>query len=544
MDGYMLRRFKSLHTWTGITTALLLFIAFYAGAASMFKAQLDDWATPSSHAPAVIDDATRDQLVRTLLSQHPKVSNVAVRMTPATRSPAAVMAQSGRGASLQQQAATLDAQGQLQLQRVHPTPLADWVDRVHRTGGLPVSMEVGVLIMGIASGLYALALVSGVLVMLPTFFNDLLAMRFRRKNLKRGWLDTHNLLGIASLPFHIIMAASAMVFAFHDVIYDAQDHSIHRGSPVAGAAFAPFPPDAVLPADVWLPDQITARMQQLAPDFQVSDIEYRAQPLDDNGERKITAFVKGSTPNHFLRGVDFGAVMLDAGNGRVLYSGFLPGQQGTWSHAIASFFALHFGNYGGNSIRWTYVLLGLIGAAVFYTGNLLWIESRRKRQRNDHKAVSQPRKASIMAAVTVGVCLGSVIGISSTIALAHLQPGTAADALRHHQLAYFLPFVLAIAWALWRKAALAAPDLLGVAAIVTALIPALTMLDYLWPGISVLEAGSNGLSIELTALVAAALMWLLARLSKRRAKAAPQDSVWAAIDIPQAAHEVEAEPIT
>lgn len=539
----MLRRFKSLHTWAGITTGLLLFVAFYAGAASMFKAQLDDWATPSSHSPAVIDDAARDQVVRGLLAKHPDVTNVVVRMMPAARAPATVMAQSGRGKSLQQQAATLDSQGHVLLEPAYPTPLADWVDRIHRTGGLPVSMERGVLIMGIASGLYALALVSGILVMLPTFLNDLLALRFRRENPKRGWLDLHNLLGVASLPFHIIMAASAMVFAFHDVIYDAQDYSIHRGSPVAGAAFAPFPPSPVLPAQVWLPDQINARLHQLAPDFQVSEIQYRAQSPNARGERKITAFVKGHTPNHFLRGVDFGAVMLDAGDGRVLYSGFLPGQQGTWSQAVASFFALHFGNYGGNPIRWTYVLLGVIGAAVFYTGNLLWIESRRKRQRKNRAAVLQPRKASIMAAATVGVCLGSVIGISSTIALAHIQPGNAPDALIHHQLAYFLPLLLAVVWALWRKPALAAIDLLSIAAIVTALIPALTMLDYLWPRISVLEAGRDGLAVELTALVAASLMLLLARLSRHRAKSAPHDSVWAAAHAPKMVHETEAKSI-
>ena len=32
-------------------------------------------------------------------------------------------------------------------------------------------------------------------------------------------LDTHNLVGVASLPFHIIIALTVVVFAFHDLFY-------------------------------------------------------------------------------------------------------------------------------------------------------------------------------------------------------------------------------------------------------------------------------------------------------------------------------------
>src|SRR3546814_4664147 len=56
---------------------------------------------------------------------------------------------------------------------------------------------------------------SGVICLLPSLVKDLFALRFG-KNLKRMWLDLHNVLGIFSLPFHIVMALTAVVFAFHD----------------------------------------------------------------------------------------------------------------------------------------------------------------------------------------------------------------------------------------------------------------------------------------------------------------------------------------
>ncbi|XQF94297.1 PepSY domain-containing protein (plasmid) [Pseudoalteromonas espejiana] len=45
-------------------------------------------------------------------------------------------------------------------------------------------------------------------------------MQSERKGPSRFWLDSHNLVGIASLPFHLIIAFTVVVFAFHDLIYD------------------------------------------------------------------------------------------------------------------------------------------------------------------------------------------------------------------------------------------------------------------------------------------------------------------------------------
>jgi uncharacterized iron-regulated membrane protein len=52
-------------------------------------------------------------------------------------------------------------------------------------------------------------------------------------------------------------------------------------------------------------------------------------------------------------------------------------------------------------VQWLYFLLGLGGAFLFYSGNLLWIESRRKRRQ-----VEQGRAQLVMARATVGICLG------------------------------------------------------------------------------------------------------------------------------------------
>src|SRR5690606_12723548 len=235
---------------------------------------------------------------------------------------------------------------------------------------------------------------------------------------------------------------------------------------------------------------------------------------------------------------------LDAGSGQVLGDGFLPGHQRGWSHAIAAFFALHFGNFGGPGIQWAYFLLGLVGAAVFYTGNLLWVESRRKLSRNGAPPVLQTRSARHLAAATVGVSLGCVIGLSATIAAAHWITGRVDSLLAWHQGVYWVAFVAAFAWAMWRGAAKSAAELLRVSALVTALIPATTLLALAWPAASALDGTPRSYAVELVAALGALAMWWLAGVSARRAARVPADSVWSAAALSAAPTEAGARAAT
>ena len=53
MKADTLRAFTTLHTWTGLVTGLALFIAFYAGALTVFHGALHSWEQPATRAEAV-----------------------------------------------------------------------------------------------------------------------------------------------------------------------------------------------------------------------------------------------------------------------------------------------------------------------------------------------------------------------------------------------------------------------------------------------------------------------------------------------------------
>jgi hypothetical protein len=110
------------------------------------------------------------------------------------------------------------------------------------------------------------------------------------------------------------------------------------------------------------------------PGFTVHWISYETNP-----EEGPHGHIQGSDPRYGLRGPTYGIGEVDTVTGKITASDYLPGVQEGWIATISSFFALHFGNFGGAPVRWAYFFLGLAGAFLFYSGNLFCADSRHKR---------------------------------------------------------------------------------------------------------------------------------------------------------------------
>src|SRR3546814_3767469 len=81
-----------------------------------------------------------------------------------------------------------------------------------------------------------------------------------------------------------------------------------------------------------------------------------------------------------------------------------------WSSDVCS---SDLGEYGNALVPWLYFVLGVGGAFLFYSGNLLWIESRRKRRQQ-----AQGRAQVNMARATVGICIGFCVAVSAAFVAA------------------------------------------------------------------------------------------------------------------------------
>lgn len=489
--------YRDVHSWVGIIAGLFLFVAFYAGAVTMFEEPLQSWASAPVALPPPVSLERTPELLQKALAAHPEArTDYTIAVTPEDAQRGRLTWDGSGGqvhhAPTQVMAAGLDAEGNLVVVPKTPSDAARFVDVLHQQVGLPLPHTPAMILMGIVALLYAIALVSGVIAYLPALVKTLFAARLGQSVRKR-WLDLHNLLGLFSLPFHLVMAISSVVFAFHGQIF-ALEHLLfsapvagqqggrHGGGPgpaghghgpgggrdaqsaasVTSAVGASAPVVPVLPP-VLAPTDILALVTRQAPGFVPEVLNYMQL-----GHGKDVVRVFGYDARYPTRGPTGGFMVLNSRTGAVQSGEYMPGHQPAKFAILTSFFALHFGSFGGAPVRWGYVVLGLAGAFLFYTGNQLWIVRRRRRERQSGDVV-ETRGTRLLAALTTGCTTGCVAGISAVFCAVPVLPfgGTYGVV----SAVYYSVFCLFVGAAFCLPGQRGIRLLLGAAAVVTACVP-------------------------------------------------------------------------
>lgn len=513
MRNDILRTCRAVHGWLGIVTGLFLFVAFYAGAVTIFWPALDRWALPPSAGLATPLERAVELIERTNEQQPRTRRDFTLHLGADDEIPARMTWRPSRE-SRELMAASLDADGSLRVSSLTPTALGRFIDDLHRTGGLPVAVELGAAIMGVVSVLYAVALISGLVIFLPALMRDLFSLRIG-PGIKLLWRDIHNLVGVASLPFHLVIALTAVVFGLHDEIYDALDRVAYRGTLravfQAENPFAAVPRDPA-PAAMLPPAEILARLKEAAPDFQPNALQYR-----DVGTKGASVTVWGGDERYLMRMRERGFVVMSAVTGEIANTEYLPGFQGGYGRAVSAFFALHAANFGGPPVKWGYFVLGLGGAFLFYSGNLLWIENRRRRDKGGGEGGSPSRSVRGMAIATTGVCLGSMIGVSLSIAASKWLHVHAAQPAGWQSGLFYAALLAALNWSFVRGPARAGVELLWALAVATIAIPLTSLLAWAVPSLG-LWAWQASIGVDAAALAGAGIFAVLARSSARRVR--------------------------
>lgn len=515
----ILRIYQSVHTWTGVTTGLLLFIGFFAGAITMFAGSIDKWATPPSHHLPQVDASQYDALIHRVFKQHPEALSGINISFEADNSPVNWYEQGGaRGLSLDKTLwhGTLNEAGELEAHTSYINELSSLVDYLHRSAGIAGEIghdQAGVYVLGIAAILYFIALVSGVIFLLPSLVKSFFALR-DKKGASRFWLDTHNLIGITSLPFHIIIAITVIVFAFHDILYDGLG-KLYGDKPL----FSRQAPSAVEYKVENLPslDVILKKAKDYAPDYQVKGIT-----LSRLNSAMPSASIQLLSDKHLMRGPKTDYLFMNPYTFEVSASSVADDAQGVWGAVVTTLFGLHFGSYGGEFGRWAYFIMGILGAVLFYTGNLLWLEKRRKQ-----KQPEQSKSTRIMGKLTVGVAMGSLLGVAAAFAVTKWAALTTININVVYMWVYYLcfGFTLIAAFAIgmsktaiWSQKAIA---------ILCFSLPLTSVIAFAIPSLGIWPATAwSSIGLELTAMILGFIFWRMADKTKHRAYYGEANSIW------------------
>lgn len=496
-----LQGFKQLHTWAGLLAGLLLFIAFYAGALTVFREDIARW----QFAETVMEKQKALSLVSSLIDEtiaiDPRAGKGLMISLPGDHAVQPLV--HWRTGPEEARTAGLDPQGHVSLIEPAHTLLSVFIDELHRNAGIPGI--TGEWLMGLAALIYGVALVSGVVIFLPRIAKNLFALRLG-ENLRRYWLDIHNCLGMLSLPFHIMFALTGAVMALHDPMLLTMNKLIYpeTGNQLLMETVYPVQPDKVTPQSMeMLPAKVLLdTIESRYPAFDPAVLIY-SNPNTQIANLSVIGHLPGYLAHQTM-------VVISPISGEIL-GAHLPGDRPDGIVALTGFRALHFGDFGGQAVAWIYLALGLAGAVLFYTGNLLWLETRR------HKKEVKPKSAHLfLAKLTVAVCLGC--GLAILLAFLIAKQGWILEEQGFHLLSmYWCVMGLSVCWCIVRPVALAARELL----LATGLVALLILLSQLFVGTEAIGV------IEYCCLVAALVYFYLARLAHQRAKCGVTNSVWA-----------------
>ncbi|MEM7430515.1 MAG: PepSY-associated TM helix domain-containing protein [Pseudomonadota bacterium] len=523
MKASTLKTFTSVHTWTGLGAGMALFIAFYAGAITIFFHELESWEVYGAHSQVAqsVDDA--QQLVDRVITEDPAAA-AEFRLYPTQEGhPENVVYWYERheDGSFEEHRYRMSDSGALDTRKSNEH-LPNFIYRLHYTAGLPSSF--GLYVLGIICLLYGVALVTGLLIFLPKFLKDLLIVR-SGKNKKQFWRDAHNVVGVISLPWHFMFAWSSAILAigiffiapFQLLVFE--DDLLELFGSELGIIEA-AEPSGEAGALISVPEILAAAKREI-PTITTTQIRYY-NAGDANGSIAVYGTIDEGTlsPNAVVTMAATSGEVIAVSNpesatvGATIYQGLI---------------SLHFVSYGGFTAKWANFFLGLAGAFLFYSGNILWIETRRKRRSSE-----QPATGRFLARLNSGVCIGCMAGISA----AFLASRVAAELVNRPEIieiTYFGVFLASIAWCFMRPVAAGTRDLLYATAALTVAIP---VFDALYTGMPLWTSLARGhwalFTVDALAVAGAVVFWWLGRAVERRAYNGDVNSVWAQ-PLPQSA---------
>lgn len=226
--------------------------------------------------------------------------------------------------------------------------------------GLP-----GMLFLGFMGLLFAVATVSGIVLYAPFMRKIPFGTLRREKSRRLLWLDYHNLLGVVTIVWALLVGLTGVVNTLADPIIDGW-----RNAELADLIAQH---QSVESSEHWASvDEAVASALTLAPDMEPQFIAFPGARYSTPGH--FAVFLHGRTPvtEHIIS-----PVLVNARTGEVEGRREMP----WYAKTLALSRPLHFGDYGGMTLKVIWALLDLVLIAVLISGLYLWLRRGAGRSR-------------------------------------------------------------------------------------------------------------------------------------------------------------------
>ncbi|WP_085586794.1 MULTISPECIES: PepSY domain-containing protein [unclassified Pseudomonas] len=375
MKSKTIRRWSFVHTWTSLICTVFLLLLALTGLPLVFHHEIEHLLgdapefrempadTPRLNLAQLVEAAERhrpDEVVQYFGFEEDEPNGVL-----------AIMAKTAGTEPNSSHSFMLDARTGEAVE----TPAANgglmlFILRLHvdMFAGLP-----GKLLLAFMGVLFVVAIVSGTVLYLPFMRRLEFATVRRDKSARLRWLDLHNLIGVVTLTWALVVGVTGVISACADLLISAW-----RNDALA-ALVEPYrdAPPLTLRAPATRLLDIAA---EVAPDMQPDFIAFPGTRF--SSEHHYAVFMKGGThlTSHLLT-----PVLIDASTLEVTAVAERP----WYMDAMGMSQPLHFGDYGGMPMKILWATLDVLTIIVLGSGVYLWVVRRKAA-----KALPQATEAS------------------------------------------------------------------------------------------------------------------------------------------------------
>ncbi|VXD03264.1 Peptidase [Pseudomonas sp. 9AZ] len=363
MKATTIRRWSQVHTWTSLICTLFLLMLALTGLPLIFHHELEHLlgeAPQLREMPADALHLSLQQLVEAAERHRPgevvqyfgfedDEPNGVVAITAATagtepNSSHTFMLDARSGEAVEMPAANGGIL--MVILRLH----------VDMFAGLP-----GKLLLAFMGVLFVVAIISGVVLYAPFMRRLKFAEVRHEKSTRTRWLDLHNLIGIVTLTWALVVGVTGVISACADLLISAW-----RTEALA-AMVAPYrdAPPLTERAPV---NQVLTIAAQATPGMQPDFIAFPGTRF--SSEHHYSVFMKGNT---HLTAHLWTPVLIDARSLDVT----AIGQRPWYMDALSMSQPLHFGDYGGMPMKVLWAVLDVLTIIVLGSGLYLWWVRRR-----------------------------------------------------------------------------------------------------------------------------------------------------------------------
>ena len=390
------------HTVSGLVISVALYVIFFAGSISFFRDDIIAWERGQSIAPDTQMEADYNQVLDTLAARHGALygrninirqphqeRNIVVSMEPSKDSLASDLAK-------QSVFTYIDTNTYEEANYFSSYTLGEFIYRLHFFAQIPY--PYGYLLSGFVAFFFLFAIVTGVVVHWKKIISNFYIFRPTAK-LKTLWTDAHTALGLIGLPFQFVFAVTGAVLIIGTTVMLGPASSlIYKNDR-----------EYMFRELMDQPEPKTFENDSIGFNADMNDLIHQASThwsnanlsrlvIQNYGDPAMRIIIEGR-PQNADAFLGLGRVIFDH-TGEVISAtdaqsiNYVVGADQTMR-------SLHFGNFGGYSLRIIYFVFGIISCFVILSGVLIWVRARDKKSTEPWKRKANEWVGSIFMAISL-----------------------------------------------------------------------------------------------------------------------------------------------